>query len=88
MYSDPAALQHFAELAGLSEDVVKRSRDEFFPKEVLLPEKIVGLKQVMRDAVALDYIHKQLSRKQIAELVQIIMPEPGGARSIFSWLRD
>lgn len=76
MYSDPAALQRFAEISGLSESVARRLRDEFFPKEVLLPNRIVGLREVIRDAVALDYIRTGLSRKQIATLVQIMTPDP------------
>jgi hypothetical protein len=50
--------------------------DEFFPKEVLLPNRIVGLREVIRDAVALDYIRTGLSRKQIETLVQIVTPDP------------
>jgi NitT/TauT family transport system substrate-binding protein len=88
MYSDPAALQRFAEIAGLSEGVARRLRDEFFPKEVLLPDRIVGLKEVIRDAVVLDYIRKGLSRKQIADLVQIVTPEPDGRWHVLRWLRD
>ena len=68
MYSDPAALQRFAEISGLPEGVARRMRDEFFPKEILLPDRIVGLKEVMKDAIALDYVQKALSRKQIADL--------------------
>ena len=36
MYSDPAALQRYAELADLSKGVARELRDAFFPKEMLL----------------------------------------------------
>ena len=88
MYSDPAALQRYAELADVSEAVSRQLRDEFFPKEMLLPGRIVGLREVIRDAVVLDYIRKGLSRRQIADLVQIVRPEPGGRWSMFQRLRD
>ena len=88
MYSDPAALQRFAEISGLPEGVARRMRDEFFPKEILLPDRIVGLKEVMKDAVALDYIQKALSRRQIANLVQIVTPEPGSPWQLLRRLRD
>lgn len=88
MYSDPAALQRFAEISGLPEGVARRMRDEFFPKEILLPDRIVGLKEVMKDAIALDYVQKALSRKQIADLVQIVTPEPSGRWQILRRLRD
>jgi len=87
MYSDPTALQRFAEMSGLPEGIVRRMRDEFFPKEVLLPDRIVGLREVMKDAVALDYIQKALSRKQIAELFQIVTPEPGSRWQLLRKLR-
>jgi len=87
MYSDPTALQRFAEMSGLPEGIVRRMRDEFFPKEVLLPDRIVGLQEVMKDAVALDYIQKALSRKQIAELFQIVTPEPGSRWQLLRKLR-
>jgi NitT/TauT family transport system substrate-binding protein len=78
MYSDPAALRRFAELAGVSEGVARRLRDEFFTKDMLLPDKIVGLRSVMRDAVTLNYLQTKLSRKQVAELIQIPAPARGG----------
>jgi NitT/TauT family transport system substrate-binding protein len=78
MYSDPAALQRFAELAGVSEGVARRLRDEFFTRDMLSPDKIVGLRSVMRDAVTLNYLQTRLSRKQVAELIQIPAPARGG----------
>jgi NitT/TauT family transport system substrate-binding protein len=88
MYSDPVALQRFSEISGLSEGVAQRMRDEFFPKEILLPDKIVGFDAVMKDAVALRYIRKRLSKKQISELVQIVTPRRSGPWSILRRLRD
>jgi ABC-type nitrate/sulfonate/bicarbonate transport system substrate-binding protein len=88
MYSDPVALQRFSEISDVSEGVAKRLRDEFFPKEMLLPDRIVGLNAIMKDAVVLDYIRKRLSSRQISELVQIVTPAPSGPWSIFRRLRD
>jgi NitT/TauT family transport system substrate-binding protein len=69
MYSDPAALRRYAELADISEGVARELRDEFFSKEMLLPGRIVGLRAVANDATALRYLHKTLSRGQIRNLV-------------------
>ncbi|MEZ5889606.1 MAG: ABC transporter substrate-binding protein [Xanthobacteraceae bacterium] len=88
MYSDPVALQRFSEISDVSEGVAQRMRDEFFPKEMLLPDKIVGLNEILKDAVVLDYIRKRLSRKQISELIQIATPESSGPWSILRRLRD
>ena len=56
MYSnDPAALQAYAEFVGISVDMAKRTRDDFFPKAAVDPDKIVGLDTIVPDAVALKY---------------------------------
>lgn len=74
MYSDPAALQRSAEFAGVSEGVARRMRDEFFTKDMLLPDKIVRVGTIIDDAVKLDYLRKALSRRQVRELIQIATP--------------
>jgi ABC-type nitrate/sulfonate/bicarbonate transport system substrate-binding protein len=74
MYSDPAALKRYADLAGVSEAVAQRQRDEFFTKDMLSPDQIVGVKAIMKDAITLRYIQAKLSRKQLAELIQIPPP--------------
>jgi NitT/TauT family transport system substrate-binding protein len=74
MYSDPAALKRYAEFAGVSESFAQRLRDEFFTKEMLSPDKIVGLDAIMKEAVTAKYIQVPLSKGQVAELVQIPAP--------------
>jgi NitT/TauT family transport system substrate-binding protein len=74
MYSDPAALKRFSELAGVSEQGARRLRDEFFHKDMLAPDQIVGLKAIMKEAVTLRYIQTTLSRSQTTELIQIPAP--------------
>jgi hypothetical protein len=46
------------------------------------------MKNIISDAVVLDYIRKRLSRRQIAELVQLLTPQSTDQRSIFRRLRD
>ena len=74
MYSDPTALKRYAEFAGVSESIAKRLRDEFFTKDMLAPDKVVGLDAIMKDAITSRYIPTPLSKAQIAELVQIPAP--------------
>lgn len=76
MYSDPAALKRYAEIAGVSEAIAKRLRDEFFTKDMLAPDKVVGLDAIMKDAITSRSIQTPLSKGQLAELVQI----PASAR--------
>ena len=71
MYSDPAALKAYADFVGVSETIAARTRDGFFPKAAVDPDKIVGLEEVMPDAVALKYIAAPLTKEQIADMVQI-----------------
>jgi len=70
MYSDPAALKHYAEYSGLPEKIVLRVR-RLIPKENLATGRIEGMDQVMADAVAGKFIPAPLAAEQINELVQI-----------------
>jgi len=71
MYNDPAALKVYAEFVGISEAKAKRTRDDFFPRAAIDPDKIIGFDAVMQDAVALKFIAAPLTKEQMAELVQI-----------------
>ena len=72
LYSnDPAALQTYAEFVGISVDMAKRTRNDFFPKSAVDPDKIVGLDTIVPDAVALKYTAAPLTKEQLAELIQI-----------------
>ena len=71
MYSDPAALKHYADFVGIPEAIAKRTRDEFFPKTAIDPDKIVGLETIVPDAVTLKYTAQPLTKEQLSELIQI-----------------
>jgi len=72
MYSDdPAALKTYAEFVGIPIAMAKRTRDEFFPKASIDPDRIVGLDTIVQDAVALKYTAVPLTKEQLAELIQI-----------------
>jgi len=74
MYSDPAALKAYAEFAGMPEEVARRMRDDFYTKDMLSPNRIVGLDAISKEAAKVRQIWAPLSRKQTAELVQIPAP--------------
>jgi NitT/TauT family transport system substrate-binding protein len=71
MYAGPAAPKRYAEFVGVSETLARRTRDEFFPKEAIQPDKIMGLEAIIPDAVSLKYIAAPLTDQQLAELIQI-----------------
>ena len=71
MYGDPAALKTYAEFVGITEAKAKRTRDDFFPKEAIDPDRIVGLDVIVQDAVTLKYTPAALTQQQLADLIQI-----------------
>ena len=74
MYSDPDALKLYSEYSQLPATVVQRVR-EFIPKDTIAPERVVGLDQIVADAVKLKFIADPLTPAQIKEFVQIPTPQ-------------
>src|SRR5215211_2347402 len=79
MYSDPAALRHYAEFARVSESFAQRLRDEFFTKSMLSPDQVTGLKVTMKESKI------KLSRRQVSELIQIPPPRHNDSKGSSSW---
>jgi NitT/TauT family transport system substrate-binding protein len=72
MYSDnPQVIKDYAEFVRVPEPMAKRVRDEFFPKSIIAPDKIVGLDSLMEEAVNLKFIPTALTKAQTDELIQI-----------------
>lgn len=72
LYSDdPAALKTYADFVGISVATAKRTRDGFFPKAAVDPDHVIGLDQIVQDAVTLKYTTAPLTKDQLAELIQI-----------------
>ncbi len=71
LYSDPAFLKIYAEFVGITEEKAKRVRDEFFAKAAVMPDEIKGLDVIVSDAVDMKFTATQLTKEQIAELIQI-----------------
>ena len=71
MYSDPNALKVYADWLKISEDKAKRTRDGFFPRAALEPDKIIGLDIITKDAVAFKFTPTELTQGQQDDLNQI-----------------
>ena len=71
MYTDPAALKIYAGWLKISEAKAKRTRDEFFPRAAIEPDKIVGLDTIVKDAVALKFTGTELTQPQLNDLIRI-----------------
>ena len=70
MYSSPDALKTFAEFAGISEAVTKRTRDDFFTKAALDPGTISGLPEMMADGVQFKFLPAPLTEEQLGQIIQ------------------
>src|SRR6516165_5047133 len=71
LYADSAALNLYAEFAGITLAKAMRIRDQFFPKSAISPDEITGLDLIMPDAMDLKFISAPLCQRQLAELIQI-----------------
>jgi NitT/TauT family transport system substrate-binding protein len=71
MYAGDDALKIHADWLGITVDKTRRTRDGFFPKPALDPDRIVGLNVIVNDAVALKYIPAVLDDRRLTELIQI-----------------
>ena len=71
MYQDEKCLKTYAAWLNIPEAKAKRTRDEFFPREAVNPDKIVGLETIVKDAVDLKFTVSQLTKEQLADLIQI-----------------
>jgi NitT/TauT family transport system substrate-binding protein len=72
MYSsDPAALKTYADFVGISTEMAKRTRDRYFPKAAVDPDRVVGLDTIVPDAVVLKFTAAPLTKGQLAELIQV-----------------
>ena len=70
MYSNPAALVAYGKWAGVTPDLAKQVRDEFYPKENLDPDRILGLDTLSADAVTNKFLAAPLRPEQLIALVQ------------------
>jgi NitT/TauT family transport system substrate-binding protein len=70
LYSSPDAIRAYAAWSGLAERLARQAPD-FITKDSIDPIRIVGLEDMMADAVKFKYIPAPLTREQLAVLVQV-----------------
>ncbi len=70
MYTD-AGLKVYADWLKIPIEKARRTRDDFFPKEAVDPDRITGLDTIVKDAVALKFTANELTKDQLGELIQI-----------------
>ena len=74
MYSDPTALDAYAQFANTSAADAREVRDLYYPRDHLQVDHIAGLDAVMRDGIAFRYIAQPLTKEQLGGLIQIPAP--------------
>jgi NitT/TauT family transport system substrate-binding protein len=72
-YSDPHAIDHYAELAKVPRALAQRTRDEFFPKESLQLTEVKGLDLTLKQALEFKYITSPLTAEEVQKgLIDIL----------------
>jgi NitT/TauT family transport system substrate-binding protein len=71
MYASDEAPKIYAEFAKISIEDAQRVREEFDPKEMLIPDRVLGLNDLVPDAVKFKYLSQPLTANQLDDLVQI-----------------
>ena len=71
MYASDEAPKIYAEFAKISIEDARRVREEFDPKEMLIPDRVLGLNALVPDAVKFKYLSQPLTASQLDDLVQI-----------------
>jgi NitT/TauT family transport system substrate-binding protein len=75
-YSNPKAIEYFAEFAKAPPDVAGAAVKEFFPKEALQIGEIRDLDRTLRDAVQYKFTATQLTPQDVAGLFDILYRPP------------
>jgi NitT/TauT family transport system substrate-binding protein len=71
MYAGDDALKVYADFVGIPFEDAKTIREEFDPKEMVIPDRVLGLNELMPEAIKFKFIAQPLTDSQLAELVQI-----------------
>src|SRR5262245_46942363 len=71
LYSNPDGIKHYAQYGKVTEALAARIRDEFLPKEALLPDRVSGIDAITQDAITFKVLAAPLTAEQLATLIQI-----------------
>lgn len=74
MYTNPAAMKTYADFAKISEAHAVQVRDKFFSREMLDPDKIVGLETTLAEALNGKFIPSPMTKEQLSGLIQLQAP--------------
>jgi NitT/TauT family transport system substrate-binding protein len=75
-YSNPKAIDYFAESAKVPRDIAKQTVDEFFPRQALQIGEIKGLDMTLKDALQYKYISSAMTPKEVEGMIDIVYKPP------------
>lgn len=78
-YSDPSAIDNYAEIAKVPRALAQQTRDQFFPKEGLQLSEVKGLDVTLRQALEFKYITSPMSVAEAQGMLDILY-RPEGKR--------
>jgi NitT/TauT family transport system substrate-binding protein len=71
-YSDPNAIDNYAEIAKVPRTLAQRTRDEFYPKHALQLAEVKGLDVTLKQALEFKYISSPMSVADAQALLDIL----------------
>jgi NitT/TauT family transport system substrate-binding protein len=75
-YSNPKAIEYFAQFAKVPPAIAERAVKEFYPREALQIGEIRDLERTLRDAAQYKFTPKQLTPQDVAGLIDILYKPP------------
>jgi len=75
-YSDPRAIDNYAEIAKVPRPLAQRTRDEFYPKESLQLAEVKGLDMTLKQALEFKYITTPMSVADAQGMLDILYQPP------------
>jgi NitT/TauT family transport system substrate-binding protein len=71
-YTNPKAIDYFAEFAKVSHDIAKQAVDEFYPQAALQVGEIRGVEMTLKDALQYKFINAAMTPKDVEPLLDIL----------------
>jgi NitT/TauT family transport system substrate-binding protein len=71
-YTNPKAIDYFAEFAKVSHDIAKQAVDEFYPQSALQVGEIRGVEMTLKDALQYKFINAAMTPKDVEPLFDIL----------------
>jgi len=72
LYKNPDSMKVYAKWAQTTEEIARRTRDDFIPRANADPDVISGIDQAMADGIAFKYLSEPLKKEQLDRFFQLM----------------